>query len=304
MNNIIRELTSFNIKNIKSAFTISKQVFTSESDGKLFHAAEFGGYRENLITHWLKLYLPEKYGISSGFVITPTNKISTQCDLVIYHKDCAPVIDNNNQRFFPIESVVGVGEIKSDIQSPGELNEALRKLGRVKLLRTELDKIKSDLGVYERNFERTIQRSIDLNPGKFNAPQEDVNNFKKVSFRGNPYDNMFTFLLCNKFAFDYLNFKFDYQDVESHFWHNSILSMHDGLFSYISPGNTPHISFPATGDLTHRHYFTPSKDEPIPPYIRIFLSKFYTGITNTTVFEFDMLNYLSPENEILNDFIT
>lgn len=45
------------------------------------------------------------------------NKISTQCDIIIYdinHK-------TENQKFFPIETVIAVGEIKSDLHSFIEL---------------------------------------------------------------------------------------------------------------------------------------------------------------------------------------
>ncbi|PWH86185.1 DUF6602 domain-containing protein [Brumimicrobium oceani] len=300
MNDILVELTKFNVKNIIESFNISKKVFSNKDTNKLFHSGEFGGYREDIIKNWLKLYIPEKFGISSGFIITSTNKISTQCDIVIYNKDCTPTIDNNGQRFFPIETVVAIGEIKSDIQSAKSLNEILYKLAKIKELRLEIETSKPD--VYERRFETTMKRLIDLNPDKILPPEGvNPNNYLEISMKGNPYDNIYTFLICNKFDFDYSKFEFDYKDIQPYSWHNSILSLNDGGFSYITPERTPNMSYPVSGKIVLDHYFTKNTGEQndLEPSIRSFLTKLHDNIIDTTVFKFDILRYLTLEKDII-----
>jgi hypothetical protein len=116
----------------------SRQVFYDETSGNLIHPGEFGGLREGLVRELLRNFLPESYGISEGFVISPTGDISSQCDVVIYSRVHAPVIQAaERQRFFPIESVVTVGEIKSKVDSV-VLRDALEKLVRVKEIRASL----------------------------------------------------------------------------------------------------------------------------------------------------------------------
>ena len=302
MNDILTEITKYNVNNIKESFDISKKVFSDRKTNKLFHSGEFGGYRENIIKNWLKLYIPEKFGISTGFIITSTNKVSTQCDIIIYNRDCTPKIDNNGQRFFPIETVVAIGEIKSDIQSAKSLNEILYKLAKIKELRLELEYSKPE--VYERRFETTMRRMIDLNPGKILPPKgENPNNYLEISIKGNPYDNIYSFLICNKFDFDFSNFLFEYKDIQPHSWHNSILSLNDGKFSYITPDGTPNMSHPVSGNKVLKHYFTKSTNaqHSLEPYISSFLTKLHDNVTANTVFKFDLLKYLIPKKDIITD---
>ena len=112
---------------------LSREVFVNEN-GELKHPAEFGIYREKIIKHLIHPFLPSRLAIGTGFIITSKNETSTQCDLIIYDKDNTPVIENEEQRFFPIECVVGVIEVKSRLDK-SKLKEALIKLSKVKKLR-------------------------------------------------------------------------------------------------------------------------------------------------------------------------
>lgn len=116
----------------------ARSVFYDDETSRLIHPGEFGGFRESLVRELLIRFLPEAYGVSQGFVISPEGEISNQCDLVIYSKLFAPVIQSpEQQRFFPIESVVAVGEVKSRL-SRQLLQDACRKLSRVKEMRANL----------------------------------------------------------------------------------------------------------------------------------------------------------------------
>lgn len=216
MNDVIRNLTIQNFENLKSAFDYSKKIFWNEEKNRLVHPGEFGVYRELLIHNWLRLYIPKKYGISSGFIINSENKISTQCDIIIYDIYHTPQIQTEeNQNFFPIETVLAVGEVKSDINTFSDLKKFVEKLSEVKKMRSEVKKPKP----YFKPF-----------PGNFDLEK-------------NPYDNVFTFLVCNKFHFDPIGQKFNVNIDKIH-RPNLILSLNDGLINYESQIGFPNLSFP------------------------------------------------------------
>ena len=122
--NKINKLFKAKIEQFKQAFiNTSRDVYTNE-DGNLLHPSEFGINREEIVKNYLKNILPDRMEIGSGFVVTANGKVSTQCDIIIYDKTVTPLIrDEKNHRFFPIESVIAVGEIKSKL-SQTELKEA------------------------------------------------------------------------------------------------------------------------------------------------------------------------------------
>jgi hypothetical protein len=133
------------------------------------------------------MYVPKIYDKSSGFVINSDNKIGFQCDIIIYQKDITPHIENfDNQNFFPIESVVAVGEVKSTINSPSDLNKYLIKLSELKKFR----KITNNHRVYRNIFN------------------------DKFEILENPFHNIFTFITCHKFNFKYNLKTIDYGDID------------------------------------------------------------------------------------------
>ena len=113
----------------------ARNVFYDEETARLIHPGEFGGFRESLVRDLLLRTLPESYGVSQGFILSPEGDVSSQCDIVIYSRSYAPVIQSpEQQRFFPVESVVAVGEVKSSLPR-AKLQEACVKLSRVKEMR-------------------------------------------------------------------------------------------------------------------------------------------------------------------------
>lgn len=228
--------------------------------------------------------------IGTGFIITATGKVSTQCDLIIYDKNNCPLIENGNkQRFFPIECVVGIGEIKSDLDKD-KFKEALLKLKNNKLLRNEIPQESS----YIFN---------NLNSQRFDA-------------KNNVYDEIITFLICNKLNFNYTNIVNEMDDIynncELYLRHNMILSINDGTlmykgfpegkFSYfpvifgkklinslIRPYNQKELFIPKGFDISCYKY----------EHILSFLNYMYMGISNTSILYPEMTNYL-PSTRLLD----
>lgn len=105
-----------------------------ELSREIFHPLKSGEARENALRKILEKYLPQRVGISTGFVIDAQGRESKQMDLVIYDKTVATVFDINGVKYFPCEIVIAVGEVKSNIDSKKDLEDALDKIKSVKEL--------------------------------------------------------------------------------------------------------------------------------------------------------------------------
>src|SRR5918998_5104088 len=132
MHNVLDTLIESQLEAFANGYTnTAHDLFYDEDSNKLIHPGEFGGLRESLLRDLLKNFLPEEYGVSQGFVISPDGEISNQCDVIVYSRRYTPLIRTpEHQRFFPVESVVAVGEVKSIVDS-NTLRDALIKLVRI-----------------------------------------------------------------------------------------------------------------------------------------------------------------------------
>ncbi len=153
----------------------ARELYLGE-DGQPVHRGEYGGHRERLVRQLLREFLPAAYGVSEGFIISPDGDISTQCDIVVYWANSPVLTLSEDQRFFPVESVVAVGEVKSKLES-GELSDALPKLVRVKEMRATLSPTiyTSDRGRFARD-----PRLEQFDP------------------RDQPWDQVVTFVVCHE----------------------------------------------------------------------------------------------------------
>lgn len=176
----------------------SKSLF-KDSNNKLIHPGEYGMYRERCLKNILQKALPKKYSISDGFIITSLNSVSTQCDLLIHDSQVQPIIDNNLAKFFPVEEIYGIIEVKSDL-SKTDFIAALRKLAATKKLQD--------------------QKYTD---GSFH---------NKIHFLN--FDYIPSFLVCNKLNFDVTTIDFEeiYCDIDRKYWHSMILSLENGTSVY------------------------------------------------------------------------
>ncbi|RYX83973.1 hypothetical protein EON83_12610 [bacterium] len=207
-NRIINALLESEIEKFRFAITrLAPEVFYDEQR-KLIHPGEFGTFKEAICRDFFSLFIPETYKISQGFVVTPKDSVSTQCDVVIYDGDLTPLIKSGaNQRFFPVETVIGVVEVKS-VLTKYEFKAALNKLAGIKALREEA----------------TGAPFRGSRVPKFNMARE-------------PRDQMFSMIICNKLDFDISNIcdeiaDFYSKDVLVRNRHNVILSMDDGIIYY------------------------------------------------------------------------
>lgn len=266
MNQLFRNITIENYLELINSFERSKEIFWNQDENRLIHPGEYGAYREELLKRFLRLYVSETFGISSGFIITSKGQISHQCDIIIYDKEKTPKIQNmENQRFFPIETVLGVGEVKSTINSIGDLNSHLEKLSRLKKLRYDVE----DPTPYKR--------------GKFSSSFDPDQIFS---------DNILTFLLCYRFGFSFDLANIDYNGIDYKLWHNMVFSLKDGLLSY-QHNQTKNLYFSFGQGNQHNHCFLKNDDSDLPQSVNLFLSALSYYVNNGSLLEIHMERYLT-----------
>lgn len=73
---------------------------------------------ENLIREKISLFLPERYLVKQGHIVNPEGKVSNQFDIIIFDRLNTPKFFESKDQtvFYPIESVLAVGEIKKTLR--------------------------------------------------------------------------------------------------------------------------------------------------------------------------------------------
>ena len=111
-----------------------------------------GGAIENAVRNRLEQILPRGIGVGTGCVIDIHGGTSRQIDVVLYEKELCPrfsVNENSETSYFPVESVLAVGEVKSVIGKV-ELNDAFKKIASVKSLYRSFEKMDGNVYVGRR----------------------------------------------------------------------------------------------------------------------------------------------------------
>jgi hypothetical protein len=82
------------------------------------HPGELGSNREEIIRDFRRRYLPRRFEVSNGFAFDASGRVSKQLDIVIVDSQVCPRFETaGGIRFFPCESVVAVGQVKSSLTS-------------------------------------------------------------------------------------------------------------------------------------------------------------------------------------------
>ena len=153
--------------------------------------------------------MPSYLEVGSGFLIDSNDHVSTQCDLVVFDRDYTPLIsDAQNFRFFPIETVACIAEVKSKLTKQAFF-DALIKLSKNKALCVRSDKT-------------IARRSCRISA-------DDI---------GHHYDQTASILICEKLDFSlqhitaHISAHYDGNAIPLECRHNLILSISDGILCY------------------------------------------------------------------------
>ncbi len=118
---------------------ISEQLISEfRKTAEVKHPGGKGGLREDAFKTFLRDYLPQRYAVDSGEVISPDNKVSGELDAIIYDpQHCPAFIKSTAHSVFPVESIYGAISIKSHLNS-AELKDAYKNIASLKaILRRE-----------------------------------------------------------------------------------------------------------------------------------------------------------------------
>lgn len=196
-----------------------------------------GAAREHPARSQLAKLLPNFVSVGSGLLFDSYGGSSKQQDIVVYERDFCPVFsinDTPDSTFYPIETVVSVGEVKSTV-SKAILFEALANASSAKALRRHADKADDGLGPMfpYRNFgsPHDFAAAQPMPPG----PSSEYN---QTSYYR---DQIFSFILCHKFAQSAETVLDNLLEYRSKFGHSSmpnlILSLTDGFIQGASIGS-------------------------------------------------------------------
>ena len=169
--------------------------------------------------------------------------------------------------FFPVETIAAVGEIKS-VLSKTTLSEAIQKLAQVKVLREE------------------VKHPVII------KKDHDGNNYAP---RNNPYDQIFTFIVCKKLSFNISNLSTEinklYGDsTEYRHRHNLILSVEDGLLAYYD-NNGKTMMYPVMGNTKLKNRFAePGENQYV--HLKQFASYLFMGTTSATILYPEISDYM------------
>ena len=270
MNQAFTALLNEKIELFTHSFSAAaRQAFVDPSSGRLFHAAEFGSYRERILRDFLRLAVPARLELGTGFLINAGGQISTQADIVVYDRSAIPRVESNeHQRFFPVEGVCAIGEVKSRLSKAG-LRDALNKLARVK---AKADDVSSTIPIYR-------DRTIATLP------------FNRETLW---YDQLFSFLVCEGFDFDAASLAHEVSgwyaaDVKEHHKHNLVLSIEDGLLLYVDQNNKSWM-YPPTEKWPAKSRFFSSPGEKT--HFFLFLTYMFSATTSSTILFPEMTAYM------------
>lgn len=142
----------------------------SESIYKSGNIKSSGDEVENLIREKISLFLPERYLVKQGHIINSKGQVSNQFDLIIFDRLNTPKFfeTSNDTVYYPIESVLAVGEIKKTL-GPKHLIEFGKKIKYLKDdMQRELIPNSAFGGI---NVKSLINDLINFNPDqKFKNP--------------------------------------------------------------------------------------------------------------------------------------
>lgn len=142
------------IQNLFSALDREMKLKLSSSIDEIHHPGTKGTESELNWIGLLNRYLPERYKVSSGFVIDHKGSLSDQIDVIIYDRHFTPFIfHGENTIYIPAEGVYAVFEVKTEF-SKQNYDYAVAKLKSVRNLeRTSANFVHIGGSDKKQNFE-------------------------------------------------------------------------------------------------------------------------------------------------------
>lgn len=270
---IYSKIVSERLNDFRREFcSTSRELFVDPETGVLRHPGEFGTYREGILANLLRSIVPARLEIGTGFLINTGNDVSTQCDLVVFDAEHTPKVESKQcQRFFPVETVASIFEVKS-VLTKTLLRESLQKLSRTKRLRAAA-------------FERKDGHQPSTIRSMWNASGDCGPN------------QIASIIVCERFDFDCSELanevrSFYESETDCRHYHNLVLSLEDGLLAYaITDGLAMFPTF--DGNPLPMRLMTAVGDN----HLRLFASYVYMLNERATIYYPELNYYLNEPKE-------
>jgi hypothetical protein len=94
------------------------------------HWLSDGEWKESVIRTILRRHLPSNIGVGRGYVVS-TEQSSTQIDVLLYDKTKPILFQDGDFIIITRDAVRGVIEVKTIIERPGKLKDAINKLSEI-----------------------------------------------------------------------------------------------------------------------------------------------------------------------------
>lgn len=295
----------------KSYQETSRDIFSSGVGNVAFHNGEYGSYRERLLENLLRSFLPNYAGIGTGFILSRSNKTSTQVDIILYDSEETPKIEDPSlRRFFPIETCLAIGEVKSEITG-SQLKQFLSKLKAVKKMTIDVPATPMPSRPSWRVAEYvSLQHHLALDKGSLLTPTEVQELLSSIyNPTENHWQNKISFLVCSSFKGGYDKFQKSLTEVISKkipdedrsMNHNMALSIQDGYQTY-SINNDVHLYPLGWSDRTERIFpcemsFIKANEEC--DHIIAFVSDLCSIVPDVAVYPFRASDYITLPRDLV-----
>ena len=111
------------------------------------HKPSAGTNREDLVANFLRNHLPERFGVSTGLVISHDGMFSNEADLVIFDKpNNSPLYPDVQKKLWPVEALYALIEVKSQL-NPRDLQDAISKFRKFKRLQRLFRHVKDNQSI-------------------------------------------------------------------------------------------------------------------------------------------------------------
>lgn len=126
-------METFTLENLLAS--AGKRMRLDLSERLIAHPGELGANREEVVRDFLRAYLPKRFEVSTGFAFDSTGRVSKQLDIIIANALVCPRFETaGGIRYYPCESIVAVGQVRSSMTSIDSLMSALENLESAKEL--------------------------------------------------------------------------------------------------------------------------------------------------------------------------
>lgn len=130
-----------------------------EISAEFEHRGLKGRERERaLVEHFLKAYLPQRFGFANGEIVSTDGEVSSECDVIIYDAINCPILLKGVLAIVPVEAANAVVEVKSKLDT-GELLKSADNIARIKRMpkrafyRAPNPVIKQTVSIYGKTFD-------------------------------------------------------------------------------------------------------------------------------------------------------